>query len=84
MEYGKWNYRGISSLSKDDVVIFQKYYEKIARHVLKDGMANSNQGVVFICDWDGFNWKNFASRECKPFALCSIELHSVVHTTSFM
>lgn len=47
MEFGKWNYREISSLSKDEVVVFQKYYEKMARHVVQDGMAEDSFKITF-------------------------------------
>ena len=61
MEYGKWNYREIAALPADELEAFVKHYEQFIRRVSKAGAENNGQGIVFICDWNGFTLSHFAS-----------------------
>ena len=65
IEYGAWNYRKISNLTTEELITFNKYYEKLTRYVIRDGHSNNEQGVVLICNYDGFALKHFASSEGK-------------------
>ena len=61
MEFGKWDYRGLADLPQDELDDFHKYYHQFVRRVSREAAANNDQGVVFICDWDGFALRNYAS-----------------------
>ena len=62
-ETGKWDYRKLSSLSEEDLLIFQKYAEKVTRSITKAGQMHGGTAVIY--DMDGFTLKNYASRDCK-------------------
>ena len=61
VEYGKWNPREFTQLSKEKVQELLKFYEQFVRRGERDGSLNNNQGVVVIVDYDGFGLKHYAS-----------------------
>ena len=67
LEYGRWNYGDIANLPHDELESFNKYYEQYLRRLAKDGAANNGQGIVLICDWDGFSFSLLTSGKGETF-----------------
>ena len=61
MEFGHWNYRGLSKKPQGVKEDFWKHFEHLLRRITRDAEVNNGQGVAYILDWDGFSLGNYAS-----------------------
>ena len=80
LEFGKWDYRKISSLSHEDVVNFHRHAEKLARSMIKAGQDHG--GSVLIADMDNFSLSSYASHECK--ICCDFDFIGINWTLSLL
>ena len=63
VEFGKWNYRELAKKPKEKLDEFWKYFEQFLRREAKDAEVNNGEGMVLICDWEGFSLNRHASKE---------------------
>ena len=69
LEWGKWNFRVLGNLPKDELESYNRYEEKLIRQALKDEAADNGEGVIIIIDWDGFSFTHFASAHGQKYKL---------------